>query len=81
MTILVACGTACIVSNISSLPEVGDASLTFDPNDVSDLKHKMRLITEDEELVNLRLKSLERKCFSWDDYANDFNKIVIQTVQ
>jgi glycosyltransferase involved in cell wall biosynthesis len=86
MTILesFACGTACIVSNISSLPEVGgDASLTFDPNDVSDLKHKMRLITEDEELlVNLRLKSLERaKCFSWDDYANDFNKIVIQTVQ
>jgi hypothetical protein len=44
-------GTACIVSNISSLPEVGDASLTFDPNDVSDLKHKMRLITEDEELL------------------------------
>jgi glycosyltransferase involved in cell wall biosynthesis len=65
MTILesFACGTACIVSNISSLPEVGDASLTFDPNDVSDLKHKMRLITEDEELVNLRLKSLESKVF------------------
>jgi glycosyltransferase involved in cell wall biosynthesis len=63
MTILESCGTACIVSNISSLPEVGDASLTFDPNDVSDLKHKMRLITEDEELVNLRLKSLESKVF------------------
>jgi glycosyltransferase involved in cell wall biosynthesis len=60
-----ACGTACIVSNISSLPEVGDASLTFDLNDVSDLKHKMRLITEDEELlVNLRLKSLERQSVS-----------------
>jgi glycosyltransferase involved in cell wall biosynthesis len=79
-----ACGTPCIVSNISSLPEVGgDASLSFDPNDALDLKQKMRLITENEELlVNLRLKSLQRaKSFSWDDYANDFNQIVIQTVQ
>jgi glycosyltransferase involved in cell wall biosynthesis len=86
MTVLesFACGTPSIVSSISSLPEVGgDASLTFDPNDVLDLKQKMRLITEDEELLlGLRLKSLERaKCFSWGDYAHDFDKIVVKTVQ
>jgi hypothetical protein len=43
----------------------------------------MRLITEDEELLlDLKLKSLERaKCFSWGDYAHDFDKIVVKTVQ
>jgi hypothetical protein len=35
---------------------LGDASLTFDPNDVSDLKHKMRLITEDEELLESKVE-------------------------
>jgi hypothetical protein len=42
----------------------------------------MRLITEDVELLrDLRLKSLERaKCFSWGDYAHDFDKIVVRTV-
>jgi glycosyltransferase involved in cell wall biosynthesis len=57
--------------------------LTLDPNDVLDLKNKMILITEDEELLlDLKLKSLERaKCFSWGDYAHDFDKIVVKTVQ
>jgi glycosyltransferase involved in cell wall biosynthesis len=86
MTILesFACATPCIVSNTSSLPEVGgDASLTFDPNNTIDLKNKMRLITEDKELlVDLKLKSLERaKCFSWEDHARQFNQIVINTLQ
>jgi glycosyltransferase involved in cell wall biosynthesis len=76
-----ACGTPCIVSNISSLPEVGgDAALTFDSNDALDLKNKMRLINEDEKLLaDLKLKSLERaKYFSWEDHARIFNQIVMK---
>lgn len=74
-----ACATPCIVSNTSSLPEVGgDATLTFNPNDALELKDKMRLITEDKKLLaKLKSRSLERsKIFSWQNHAIIFDQII-----
>ena len=63
------CGTACIVSNTSSIPEVaGDAALYVDPEDTEDIAVKMLKAAENEALrADLESKSLERaKIFSWN---------------
>jgi glycosyltransferase involved in cell wall biosynthesis len=46
-----ACGTPVVCSDTSSLPEVvGDAALTFDPQDVSDMARAMACLLADEAL-------------------------------
>lgn len=67
-----ACGTACVSSNSSSLPEVGgDAVLYFDPEKPSELSSALQKILTDATLkTDLQHKSLARAAlFSWDSYA------------
>lgn len=70
-----ACGTPCLISNVSSLPEVGgDASLYFDPNSSNEISDKMIEIANNKDLrENLSKISLEQaKKFSWEKYAKEF---------
>ena len=54
------CGCPVLTSASSSLPEVGgDAALYAEPNDIDDLKEKLRQIIEDEEL---RKRCVKRFC-------------------
>ncbi len=62
------CGTPCVVSDSSSIPEVaGDAALYVDPENIDDIAKKMLTLASDESLQNdLRTKSLARAGeFSW----------------
>jgi len=64
-----ACGTAVVCSNTSSLPElVGDAALTVAPTDVTALAESMARLIMDEELRGtLIARGFERvKLFTWD---------------
>lgn len=68
-----ACGTAALTSNTTSLPEVvGDAALIVDPYSVSAIAYGIELIVQDEELrKNLITKGFERaKLFTWENTAN-----------
>jgi glycosyltransferase involved in cell wall biosynthesis len=67
-----ACGTPLMVSNASSLPEVGgDAALYFDPQSVDDMAEAMeKLITDSELREDMVRRGLERaRQFSWEDCA------------
>ncbi len=67
-----ASGTATIVSNVASLPEVcGDASLYIDPNDIEDIAKKIDMLLLDNDLQNkLIQKGIERvKKFTWEKSA------------
>ena len=63
-----ACGCPVLLSNRSSLPEVGgDAANYFDPENVSSLVEKLSEVLEDKTLADgLRSKGINRlKLFSW----------------
>lgn len=67
-----ACGTAAIVSDVSSLAEVcGDAAFYCNPYDVGDIKEKIELIMNNEtlqiELINRGLEHVQK--FSWEESA------------
>lgn len=67
-----ACGTPTIVSNSSSLVEIGgDAVLYFNPNSVDELVFKIETLLKDSELKkNLSAKGIEQaKNFSWEKTA------------
>jgi len=67
-----ACGTPAITSNVYSPPEiVGNAGLTVDPYDVTDIANKMIEIATNKELQEtLSVNALERsKSFSWKHTA------------
>jgi glycosyltransferase involved in cell wall biosynthesis len=69
-----ACGTPCVVSNSSSLPEVaGAAGLLFDPTSLDSFEECVARILNDPELhCSLReagLKQAQR--FSWDKAAQE----------
>ena len=67
-----ACGTPCLVTNTTALPEVaGDAALYIDPLDVSDIGRGLSRILTDASLRKvLRAKGLERAAkFTWHDTA------------
>jgi glycosyltransferase involved in cell wall biosynthesis len=67
-----ACGTAVVGANASSIPEVlGDAGLLVDVANVDDLADAMVRIADDSELRGaMREKGLEQaKCFSWEETA------------
>lgn len=66
------CGTAVIVGNRTSLPEVvGDAGLLVDPFDVDGIAAAIeRLITDSDFRSTLRVKGLERaRLFDWRETA------------
>ena len=70
-----ACGTPCIISSTSSLPEVGgDAALYFDPNSLNELVEKMELIYNNEELrIDLSEKAIKQASkFSLEKFAKEF---------
>jgi len=67
-----ACGTPAITSNVYSPPEIiGNAGLTVDPYDVTDIANKMIEIATNKELQEtLSVNALERsKSFSWKHTA------------
>jgi len=67
-----ACGTAVVCSNTSSLPEVaGDAALLFPPGDVDALGEALQRVVTDETLRGeLSRRGLARAArFSWADTA------------
>ena len=70
-----ACGAPCIVSNTSSLPEVGgDATLYFNPQKASEMAEKMILIHHNKAIQN-SLKEIAIKQaskFSWEKYTKSF---------
>lgn len=67
----------------TAMPEVcGDAALYANPFDVDDIANKMAQLDRDDDLRNnLILKGKEQvKKFSWDKSAEDFWKIIQQTI-
>lgn len=74
-----ACGTPCILSDNSSLPEVGgEAALYFDCNNSSELAEQMMKLASDEDLQKtLSEKSLNQAGkFNWKQFAFDFKEII-----
>lgn len=73
------CGTPCLLSRNSSLPEVGgDAALYFDPGDPGSIAGCMQKAAEDPDLRNLlsgRAK-LQAEKFSWNDHVRMFDKAI-----
>ncbi len=70
-----ACGAPCLVSNVSSLPEVaGNATLMFNPFDTGDLTEQMDLISSDPNLrAELSGRAIKQAAlFSWDRFALEF---------
>jgi glycosyltransferase involved in cell wall biosynthesis len=68
-----ACGCPALLSNTSSLPEIGgDAALYFQPESESELEKQLLSILEDKDLRNtLREKGYQReKLFSWKKTAD-----------
>ena len=68
------CGTPVVTSNVSSMPEVGgDAVLYVDPASIEDIKEKLDLITNDqdvrEKLINRGFE--QAKKFSWEKTAKE----------
>ncbi len=69
-----ACGTPVVCSNTSSLPEiVGDAALTFDPLDVTEIAAKIEEVLHNEALrEEMREKGLQQAAkFSWERTAQE----------
>ncbi|MBI4836202.1 MAG: glycosyltransferase family 4 protein [Candidatus Abawacabacteria bacterium] len=67
-----ACGTACVSSNASSLPEVGgDAVLYFDPTKSEQLSVALQNVLSNQAIKSdLQKKALlQATLFSWDEYA------------
>ena len=67
-----ACGTATIVSNVASLPEVcADAALYIEPTDPLDIKNRILALINDEKLreeLSQRSKA-QAASFSWEKSA------------
>lgn len=78
------CGTPVICSNTSSLPEVGgDAVVYCNPYDIHDIKSKIELVINDENLQKEMInKGLERaKLFSWEKSASEHIEIFRETLK
>ncbi|MFH1833039.1 MAG: glycosyltransferase family 1 protein [Candidatus Levyibacteriota bacterium] len=68
-----------IISNVSSLPEAGgDAALYVNPEDVSDIAEKMRLLINDENLRKELIKKGKKQIgkFSWEKTARETLKVL-----
>jgi glycosyltransferase involved in cell wall biosynthesis len=72
-----------IISNVSSLPEVGgDAALYVDPNNLEDITKKMqKLLTDDnlrKDLIQKGKKQVEK--FSWEKSAKETLAVLEEVV-
>lgn len=79
-----ACGCPAIVSNSTSLPEVGgDSVLYVDPNDTDDIAKTMHRVLTDKELrATLTRRGLKRaELFSWEQTARDICQIFHRCLQ
>lgn len=74
-----ACGCPVVCSNAASLPEAcGDSVVYFDPHSVEDMRDKIQMVLDDENLQNeLRAKGFENvKRFSWERSAKQIIEIM-----
>lgn len=79
-----ACGTSVITSNVSSLPEVGgDAVVYCNPYDVDDIRDKIELVINNENLQKEMIqKGLKRaKQFTWKKSAEKHLKVFKKVLQ
>ncbi|WP_304293368.1 glycosyltransferase family 1 protein [Campylobacter gracilis] len=73
------CGCPVVCSNAASLPEIyGDSVVYFDPYNVEDMRGKIQIVLNDENLQNeLRIKGFENiKRFSWEESAQKIINLV-----
>lgn len=73
------CGTACLVSNTTSLPEVYGNSVEYcDPYNIEDIKSKiLYLLDNNEKRIELVTKGFENvKKYDWDKSAKNFVSII-----
>lgn len=69
-----ACGTPVIISNVSSMPEVGgDAAIYVDPKDTDDIRNNLKNVMEDRKLKDELIKKgfEQARKFSWEKTANE----------
>ncbi|MEG0308853.1 MAG: glycosyltransferase family 1 protein [Clostridium sp.] len=76
-----ACDTLVLCSNNSSLKEVArDGAITFDPENVEEIKKSIEVVINDEkteEIEKLKLRSKELlKDFSWDKTAKEIHEVM-----
>ncbi len=74
-----ACGCPVVCSDAASLPEAfGDSVVYFDPYSVEDMRDKIQMVLNDENLQNeLRAKGFENvKRFSWERSAKQIIEIM-----
>jgi glycosyltransferase involved in cell wall biosynthesis len=77
------CGAPVVCSNRTSLPEVvGDAALSIDPENTSELVEAMcRVLTDQELATDLRARSLQQATkFSWKKTASETLKVYEETL-
>lgn len=78
-----ACGTAVITSNTSSMPEVaGEAAVLIDPVKIEEITKAMQALTMDNDSrISLEKKGLKRsKTFTWTQTANSTLQIYQRTL-
>jgi glycosyltransferase involved in cell wall biosynthesis len=69
-----ACGTPCIASDRSSLPEIiGNAGIMVNPYDCTELRNALlRMLRTPSLLIDFRERGLKRaKCFSWQKTSHE----------
>ncbi|WP_299244528.1 glycosyltransferase family 1 protein [uncultured Aquimarina sp.] len=73
------CGTACLISNVTSLPEVYQDSAEYcDPRSVSDIKNKIYDVLTNQKKRNALISKgfLNVKKYNWNKSAEDFILII-----
>ncbi len=79
-----ACGCPVILSNTSSMPEVGgDAPQYIDPSDVGDMTNKIRIVLADESLRKSMIEKgrLQLQKFNWDKTAEETLRVYEETLK
>lgn len=76
-----ACGCPCIVSNVTSIPEVCNNSVIYcDPFSIEDISRKIQNLTTDfekrEELVKKGFENI--KIYNWDTSAKKLTSIILK---
>lgn len=74
-----AAGTATLVSNVASLPEVcGGAALYCDPRNEKDMADKLRLVLTDRDLQNRLVAAGQKQArlYNWDDAAKQYVDLI-----